>query len=43
MRAVAEAMLQRLEDQVAFDVGNGAADQRARHLLGRQRGMNHRR
>ena len=30
MRAVAEAVVERLEDQVALDVGDRAADQRAR-------------
>src|SRR5262245_48693247 len=30
MRAVAEAVFERLEDQIALDVGDGAADQRAR-------------
>src|SRR3984893_4907739 len=33
--AVAEAVLERFEDQVALDVGDGAPHERARHLLGR--------
>ena len=37
MRAVAEAMLERLQDQVALDIRHRAADQRARHLLGGDR------
>src|SRR3984893_3616680 len=32
--AVAEAVLERLQDEVAFHVGDRAADQRPRHLLG---------
>ena len=43
MGAVAEAVLERLQDEVALDVRDGAADQRARHLLGDQRGMGDRR
>ena len=34
MGAIAEAMLQRFQNQVPLDVGHGAADQRARHLFG---------
>ena len=42
MRAVAEAVLERLEDEIALDVRDRAADQRARHLLGGERRMHHR-
>ena len=35
MRAVAEAVLERLQDQVALDLGDGAADEVAGDLLGR--------
>ena len=38
---IAEAMLERLQDQVAFDIGDGAADQGARHLLGGKGGVGH--
>src|SRR5262245_6052414 len=41
--AVAQAMLERLEDQVALDVGDGAADQRARHGFGGKRSVCNRR
>src|SRR5215475_11671461 len=41
MGSIAEAMLQRLQDQVALDVGHRAAHQRARHLLGGERRMRH--
>src|SRR5579871_3414288 len=34
VRPVAEAMLQRLKDQVALHIRNRAPDQRPRHLLG---------
>src|SRR4051794_18922496 len=34
MGAVAQAMFQRLQDQIALDIGDGAADQRAGDLLG---------
>ena len=34
MGAVAQAMLERLEDQVALDLGDGAADQVLGDLLG---------
>src|SRR3977135_1905318 len=37
--AVAEAVLERLENEIALDVGDGAADQRARHRLGGERRM----
>ena len=30
MRAVAEAMIQRIEDQIALDIGDRAADKTAR-------------
>ena len=36
VRAVAEAVLQRLQDQIALDVRDRAADQRARDRLGRE-------
>ena len=34
MRAVAKAMLERLQNQIALDFGHGAANQIARDLLG---------
>ena len=37
MGAVAEAVLQRFQDQVALHVRNGAADQRAGDSFGRER------
>src|SRR6202023_3705050 len=39
MRAVAEAVLERLEDEVALDVGDRAADERARDRFGGERGV----
>ena len=39
MRAVAEAVLERLQDEIALDVGDGAADKRARHRFRRHRGV----
>ena len=42
MGAVAEAMLERFQDEIALDLGDGAADQRARHLLGGECGMRRR-
>src|SRR3954454_17128025 len=39
MGAVAEAVLERLQNQVALDVGDSAAGQMAGALFGRQRGM----
>ncbi len=39
MRAVAEAVLERLQDQIALDLGHGAADQIAGDLLGGHRRM----
>ena len=43
MGAVAEAMLQRFQDQIALDVGDGAPDQRAGDLFGGEGGVRHRR
>ena len=42
MGAVAKAMFQRLQDQVALDIGDGAADQRAGDLLGGKGRVRHR-
>jgi hypothetical protein len=42
MSAVAETMLECLQDQFALDVGQGAADQAAGSLLGDSGGMRHR-
>ncbi len=39
--AVAEAVLERLDDEVALDIGDGASDQRPCHGLGRERRMRH--
>src|SRR6185437_3225350 len=39
VRAVAEAVLERLQDEVALDLGDGAADEVARDLLGREGGI----
>src|SRR5215470_14070994 len=43
MRAVAETMLEGLEDEVALHIRNGASDQRAGDLLGCERRVGHRR
>jgi len=42
-RAVAQAMPERLQDEVALDLGDGAADERTRDLLGGERGVGDRR
>src|SRR5579863_2515397 len=39
MGAIAEAMLERLQDEVALDLGHSAADKSARHLLRGERGV----
>src|SRR5688572_18571428 len=39
MRPVAQAVLECLQDQVALDVGDGAADKGAGALLGGERGV----
>ena len=39
MGAVAEAMLQRLEDEVTFNIRDSSPNQGARHLFGRKRRM----
>ena len=41
MGPVAEAMLERLEDEITLDVGHGATDEGAGYGLGCQRGMRH--
>jgi len=41
--AVAETVLERLQNEIALDVGDGAADQRARDRLGGKRRMRDRR
>ena len=40
---VAQAMPERLQDEVALDLGDGAADERTRDLLGGERGVGDRR
>src|SRR5436190_1210608 len=39
--AIAEAMLERLQDEIALDVGNRASDQRAGDLFGGKGGVSH--
>ena len=42
MRAVAEAMIERVDDQIALDIGNRAADETARRGGGGFDGRLHR-